>query len=282
MFGDRNCGYRPKFGFQISILRALLSLMPVLAACQTAGHTDTGSPESAIIDSQKAIARNALDTGKPEAALNSLRMLLQQHPDDASLHNLMGLTQLSLKNHPRAIKEFQAAFKRDNQVATGLNLSSALISAGEYQRAARLLTQLLSQAESTSYAYKERLYHNLGYTYAKERNSAKAELWLQRAVEENPTFFLSHLELARLYERSNRPEKAVASYRKAMDYCLVCFEPVQALSSLYIKTGRTGEARRVLMQFGKNEGVSADDLAKAKILFTQVTANDLPIKKVGG
>ena len=183
MFGDRTCGNRPKFGIQISILRALLSLMLVLTACQTASHTDSDSPESTIIDSQKAIARNALDTGKPEAALNSLRMLLQQYPDDAGLHNLMGLTQLSLKNHPRAIKEFQAAFKRDKQVATALNLSSALISAGEYQRAVRLLTQLMAQADSSNYAYKERLYHNLGYTYAKERNSAKAELWFQRAVE---------------------------------------------------------------------------------------------------
>jgi len=219
--------------------------------------------------------RNALDAGKPEAALQSLRGMLRESPNDPSLNNLMGLTQLALKNGVRAVRHFQVAYKIDKQVATGLNLSSALIETGDYDRAVHLLNQLIKQAEKDDYAYKERILHNLGYCYLKQNRLAKAEQWYHQSLEENPTFFPSHLELARLYERSKRPAMALKAYRRSMDYCLVCFEPVQALATLYLKMGKPEDARRILVQFGKVEGVAPEDRSRAGELLTRITTAGL-------
>jgi Tfp pilus assembly protein PilF len=272
MFGQQS--FRPSLKFQIKVtmIRTFFSLISALSGCQTGGIPKDG--ESTVIESQRQIVREALDSGKPEAALSSLRYLLRQYPQDPSMHNLMGLTQLSLRNNQRAIKEFQIAYKLDKQVATGLNLSSALISSGELNRAIKLLNQLIVDAEKQNYPYRERLFHNLGYAHTKDRKFSQAETWYKRSLEENPTFFLSHLELAHIYENSNRQSLAIQAYQKAIDYCLICFEPVQSLSSLYVRTGRPIEAQKLLIKYGKIDGINADDKNRAKSLYSQLSAND--------
>ncbi len=218
------------------------------------------------------IVRTTRDVGKPVQALATLRPMLREFPDDAGLQNLMGLTQLALHNPPRAIRHFLAAYKTDHAVATGLNLSSAYIETGDYDKAVKLLSALSKQAERDDYQYKERIFHNIGLTYAKQKRAALAEKWYQQAIEENPTFFPSHLELARLYETTGRPAMAMKAYRRSIDYCLICFEPVQSLTTLYVKNNRYADARRILVSFGRQEGASPDDVKKASRMLKMVTA----------
>ncbi len=280
MSGQQRFGPSLEFQFKVAIIGTIVSLISALSGCQTDGTSK--EVENTVLESQRQIIREALDSGKPEAALSSLRYLIRQYPQDPVMHNLMGLTQLSLRNNQRAVKEFQIAYKLDKQVATGLNLSSALISAGELSRAIKLLNQLLTDAEQQNYAYKERLFHNLGYAYSKDRMPNQAETWYKRALEENPTFFLSHLELAHIYEVSNRHQLAIQAYQKAIDFCTVCFEPVQSLSSLYVRSGRSSEARKLLAKYGKVEGITQDDKTKAKSLYSQLSsAEDVRVGKGG-
>ncbi len=254
-------------------LFVILSLAFALQACQTTGTGKDGdAKEPSLVEKQKMLVRTTLDEGKPEQALATLRPLVREYPNDAGLQNLMGLTQLALRNAPRAIKHFQAAYKVDHAVATGLNLSSAYIDTGDFEKSVKLLQALSKQADRDQYAYKERIFHNLGLAYAKQKRAALAEKWYLEAIEENPTFFPSHLELAKLYESTKRPAMAMKAYRRSMDYCLVCFEPVQALSTLYVKNNRFADARRVLMSFGRQEGVSPDDLKRASRMLKTVTA----------
>jgi len=264
----------------IGITSIILSLLAF--ACQTSGDHDPRSKDAQVLDSQKAIVRNALDTGRPEAALETMRQMLRDHPDDASLQNLMGLTQLSLKNSSRAIKHFQIAYKLDRQVGTGLNLSSALIENGDIDRATRLLGQLTKQADKDKYPYKERIYNNLGYAFVRQNRLVKAEEWYHQALDENPTFFPAHLELARLYERTKRPAMAMKAYRRSIDFCIVCYEPVQALATLLIRGGKPEEARRVLTQFEKVEGITPEDRTRASQLLSKVTMAGIPATKHGG
>jgi len=228
---------------------------------------------------QKALIRNSLDTGHPEQALRSLRAMLREFPDNASLYNLMGLTQLALKNPSRAVRAFQTAYKLDQQPSSALNLSSAYIASGDIGRALRLLNGLLKETAKNHYQYKERIYHNLGYAYVRQRRWTTAEHWFHEALDENPTFFPSHLELARLYESTHRPAMAVKEFRRSMDFCHVCFEPVQALTSLYMKLGHQTDARRMLIQYGRMDGVAAADKTKATQLLRLVTTSDLKRRK---
>lgn len=256
--------------------RAPLILALLLASCQTPVKPDTQSKLEQVLESQRALVRNALDSGRPESALESLRGLLRERPNDASLRNLMGMTQLALRNATRASKEFQLAFKLDPQIATGLNLSSALIETGNYDQAVRLLNRLLERADDEKYSYKERILNNLAYCYSLQKQYAKAEDWYKQALEENPTFFPAHLELAHLYERTKRPALAIVAYRRAMDFCVVCFEPVQSLTAMYVKSGRSVDARQLLAQFGKIEGIAPEDRVKAGQLLNQINISTAP------
>ncbi len=256
-----------------------ISLAVTSAACQTTPPVETSAKEQAVLDAQVAIVRNALDNGKPDAALQSLRGMLREHPNDSNLNTLMGLTQLSLKNPGRAVRHLQIAFRATKQVSTGLNLSSAYIEAGDHAKAIQLLGALLKQADRDRYPYKERIFHNLGYAHLRQAKPGQAEQAFKEAVEENPTFFPSHLELARLYEKTKRTALAMKTYRTAIDYCTVCFEPVKALASLYIQAGRNGEARGLALQFAKIEGTSANDRAAADEIVRLATTSGLNRRK---
>jgi Tfp pilus assembly protein PilF len=247
-----------------------ITLSLSVLACQTSGKNELSEEAKAsqILDTQKQLARNHLDSGSPEAALSVLRPLVRQNPDDASLQTLMGLTQLGLHNPPRAIQNFRKAYKIDKQPGSALNLSSAYIESGSPEKALKLLAAILKNKKmSTSYAYRERIFHNIAYSYVKLGENKKAESWLNQALEENPTFFPSHLELARLYEKTKRPAMALKAYRKAIDYCHVCFEPVESFANIHLKIGNPLEARNALIKFTRVEGIASSDRAKAEQLL---------------
>ncbi len=251
----------------ISLIKSVylfISLTAILSACQTSGSRDQQNSVLAMHDAQKEIVRNALDTGKPESVIETMRTMVREHPNDPETHSLMGFTQLALKNPLKAVKHFKLAYKLKPDVATGLNLSSALIEASDTATASKILPKLVKIAEKENYRYKERIFHNLGYAAIKQKDLKKAESWFKTAIEENPAFFPSHLELARIYEQAKKPAEAIASYRRASDYCLICFEPVDALAKIYTQLGRHAEAKKILIQFTKQEGISPVDREHAQ------------------
>lgn len=261
----------------------LISLSLSVLACQTTADQKPSETEKEeqILATQKEMVRNHLDSGAPEAALKLLRVLVREFPEDTDLLNLMGLTQLALHNAPKSVQFFRQAYKLDKQPATALNLSSAYIEVGSPEKAQALLAALLkNKAASKDYPYKERIYHNIGYSYVKLGNNKKAEQWFLAATEENPTFFPSHLELARLYEKMKRPAMAEKSYRRAIDFCRVCFEPVQALAGIQIKMGNSPEAQKTLVNFMKGEGVAAADRAQAEQMIRAAATASLERRPV--
>lgn len=248
-------------------LFVMMSLSLLGAGCQTTQDQPEETQEQKVLESQKALIRNALDSGKPQTILQNLRALIREYPEDASLQSLMGFTQLALKNAPRAIQHFQIAYKLEPTSASGLNLSSAYLEAGDYGKATTLLKALLKKAEREDYANRERIMHNLGYVHERQKQLTKAEYWFQQALEENPTYYPSYMELGRLFERTRRPAMAMKAFQQASDYCPVCLDPVQTLSTLYMKSGRFGDARVMIMRYLRHDNVAPEDKAKATQLL---------------
>ena len=249
----------------------ILSLTAVIGGCQTTETDKTSTKTKEILESQKAIVHNALDNGDSKLAHQTLRKLLNDFPEDASLQNLMGLTQLSMKNSSRAVKHFQIAYKLDKKPGSALNLSSALIEMGDYEKAITTIKSAMDQ-KGEPYQFKERFLHNLAYAHLKQKKNVKAEGIFKTAIEENPSFYPSHLELARLHKQLGRPALAMRSYREAMEYCQVCLDPVSELTTLYVKAGKMGEARDILIKYNKVQGVAESDRKKASGLLNIVTA----------
>lgn len=248
-------------------LFVMMSLSLLGQACQTAQTVAPDAKEQQVLESQKALIRNGLDSGKPETILQTLRALIRQYPEDASLQSLMGFTQLALTNPGRAVQHFQIAYKLEPKTAAGLNLSSAYIEAGDYAKATTLLRALIKKADRDQYANRERILHNLGYVYERQKQLTKAEHWFQQALEENPTYYPSHMELGRLYEKTRRPAMAIRSFQQATDYCPACLDPVQTLSSIYMKAGRFGDARLVIMRYLRRDNLPPADKEKANQLL---------------
>lgn len=238
-------------------------------SCQTIGH-ETDHQEKAVLESQKALIRNALDSGKPDAALKSLRDLLAVRPEDDGLQNLMGLAQLALGNHQRAVRHLRLAYEINPEIAIGLNLSSALIEAGDLKAAEALLLKFKQTATKTKYPFPERIAHNMGYVALKAKKLTKAEEWYRAALVENPTYFPSILELGRLYESTRKVSKAISSYRQALDYCSSCIEPVEALVRLYVAQGQNQEALTTLTQYLRNDSVQEADRKRASTLLAKI------------
>jgi Tfp pilus assembly protein PilF len=234
-----------------------VSLAFATLACQTTSQKNETphSLEKKILDSQLTLVQNSLDQGQPEKAHGILREALVKYPQDPVLHNFMGLAQLALQNPRRATEHFDKSFKLNPQVGTGLNYSSALIALGDYKQAIIRLKDLIKQAQSESYQYKERIYHNIGYALVKAHKNKNAMSWFQKAIEENPTYFPAHLELGRLYESMNQTVQAVQSLRRAHDYCLVCWEPVEQLVEVYVSQGQLVEANKLLVSYLKLDEV---------------------------
>ena len=256
--------------------RATFILAMFWQGCQTVDVGSENEKQTSVLESQKTVVRSALDIGKPEQALAALRPLIIQHPTDADLQTLMGFAQLALHNGTRAVKHFTLAYKLKPEVAMGLNLSSAYIEAGDGEKAIRLLQALVKKAARDKYQYRERIYHNLGYAAVGLGRLKEAESYLQQAVEENPSYVPVQLELARIYVRTQRPGLAQKAYQKAVDYCAVCYEPVQALTQIFLQQGRRAEATKLLLRFTKVEGAAPEDRNRAAELLSQVTTADLP------
>jgi Tfp pilus assembly protein PilF len=253
----------------------LSSLALGLSSCQTTQADEVRAKKDNVIASQKAIVHNALDNGDTKLAYATLRSLINAYPEDATLQNLMGLTQLAMKNSTRAVRHFQAAYKLDKSPGIALNLSSAYIETGDYDKSVKLISSILREPGTTKYQFKERLLHNLGFANVKLKKNTRAESFFKQALEENPSFYPSHLELARLQKNMGRPALAMRSYRNAMDYCHVCLDPVSELTTLYVKSGKMRDARDILLRYGKVQGVAESDKKKAANLLQIVTASDL-------
>lgn len=242
-------------------LSAGLSLSFACLACQTTSPkkqeiASKSEIEKKMLESQLALVQSSLDSGQPEKSHGLLREALQKFPDNPQLNNYMGLTQLALKNPKRAVIHFEKSYRTMPEIGVGLNLSSALIDNGDYKNALIKLHTLVKESKQKNYPFQERIYHNIGYTLVKLKKYRNAEKWLKLALEENPTFFPTHLELARLYLRQSRLEEAVISLKRSHDYCLPCWEPIELLTKLYLGKKQYKEANILLVSYLKTPDIA--------------------------
>lgn len=217
-----------------------------------------------LIETRLNFAQKQIDSGQPENALQVLRPLLREAPKLAKVHNMAGIAFLALSKLKRAQSFFNAAYRLEKNPSYALNLSSALIAAGSFASAKKLLAALLNEG---SYAYKERIYHNYAYIMESEGNTEEAIRTYNKALDENPSYFLSNLRLGKLYEQKKRPHQALSAFQQAAKVCAVCYEPVREIAMFHLKAKVPDQAKKVLNEFLANKEVTAADKASAEKLL---------------
>lgn len=229
----------------------------VAASCQTLDKPADARNDKDHVETRKQIVINSLDNGQPAQALHDAKALASNFPDDASILNLLGLSNMSLKNSAKAIEALQRAHNIEpSNVTYALNLSSALIQARRFEAATSLLDKVVKSDEAENYKFRERLYHNLGLAAEMSGKSERAENYYNKALAENPTNFLTLLKLAQIYERTHRRILAADKLETARAACPRCIEPVESLVRIYISQGKPNVARSIVQSLEKNEGLT--------------------------
>lgn len=246
-------------------LTAVLSLILGTSGCQTlndsADNTATSDPATDL-----SVARAFLDSGRPDKAMYELRAVLQNNPKNCDAQSLMGLTQLALKNPKRALSHLQTAWNLEQKSQHALNLSSALIETKQYESAQKLIMKGLSLKENPPYLHKERFFHNLGLIAERKGRLDTAQKAFRKALEENPTFYLSRARLAEILANQGKSEEAREEWELARASCPSCFDATANLAKYYRSQGNLKTAVGLIKDYKKIEGLNPLEAQKASEL----------------
>jgi Tfp pilus assembly protein PilF len=253
-------------------LLVTISLILTVTGCQTLNDS---SEKSAKEDSSTdmSVATAFLESGQPDKAMFELRSILEREPKNAKAHNLMGLAQLALKNPKKAIQHLETAWNLEPTSACALNLSSAYLEANQTEKAKKTIMDGLSLKESKPYKNRERFYHNLGLLAEKKGSLVAAEKAYRKALEENPTFYLSRSRLAMLLEERKKPELARAEWEFARSACPACLEPTVRLINYYERKGDLKTAVGLIQDYRRIEGLNLADAKKATEIESRLNAD---------
>lgn len=263
------------------------SVILVTSACQTSSQSGQARSDTELSEDFKtslSIALSYLDSGRPDKAMHELQALLAKKPNNIEALNLMGITQLALSNPRRAVIHLEKAWKLDSRTPTGVNLSSAYLELERFKDAEKLVIALLKRKETPPYAHIERIYHNYALIAEKTNRAILAEKMYKKAVEENPMFYLSHMQLARIYLEKKKHSLAIKQLEAARFGCPVCFDPVAQLVRIQSAKGDLKTARQLVIDYKLTEGLTQNDRRRAIDLENSLTATagrviqDVPAK----
>lgn len=237
----------------------------LLASCQSMlQQTEKEQRRAEILQTQKSLIISFLNKGLPGMALKDLRDYIKANPEDPDFYNLLGLTQLALKDTASAIKSFKKANNIEPRIPFALNIASAYIDSSENKKAIQLLKDLKKQDGYEDYAHPERIDHNIGLALERINNLKEAEHYYQLAIHKNPEFYISLVRLGSIYYEQKQYNKSRTMFRKARKNCTNCFDPANGLAMTYIALGKPGKAIASLKAFLKEREVSEQDMSKAR------------------
>ena len=252
---------------------SLMSVILTATACQTSNPQPENRSDQAgkdEVSTSLSVAASYLDAGRPDKAMQELNGVLQIRPEDTDALNLMGITQLALANPKRAALHLEKAWKLKSSSAIGVNLSSAYIELKRYNDAEKLLKNLSTRKEKPAYTHKERIFHNYGLVLEKTNRLVAAERQYRKATEENPTFPLSRMQLARIYQEQKKPQSAIKELEAARFACPQCYDPTAALVKIYAERGDVPKARLMLRDYRMAEGLAAFDRTRSFALEKEI------------
>lgn len=249
-----------------------LSLILAASGCQTLNNN---KDKSANGDNQTdlSVAAAFLDSGKPDKAMFELRAVLEREPSNVKALTLMGLSQLALKNPRKAVEHLEKAWKLERSAQNALNLSSAYIENKQLDSAQKLIIKGLSLKETPPYRNKERFYHNLGLIAERRGTLVAAEKAYRKALEENPTFYLSRARLASMLEEKKKFDQAKEHWEIARQSCPGCFDATLHLSRYYEGKGDFKTALGLVRDYKRIEGLNPLESQKALELESELSAS---------
>lgn len=199
----------------------------------TSGESDKASQyldellreNSGNLEATAMRATLALDTGKPQMALEGARKLIQSDPNNAEYCYLLGRALMANGINSEARTYFQKALKLNpRDKASSLELANLAILGGVNQDAIRITTEILDSDENHVPALLVR-----AQAYASLLDMEKARLDLRKALRLRPDSADAKMQLAYVDALSNRTQDAEKVFSSFYRPGLANLRPLEGL-----------------------------------------------------
>lgn len=218
------------FGKGFSLVFPLFCLL--LNACAHLMEPDR-SEQNAKLHLQVSVERfNAREFNK---AVESCLKALELDPNLAEAQNHLALIYMETKRYARSKEAFEKALRVKPQYPEVLNNLGVLYNRQDkFKEAIPYFQKALADA---TYVTPENAYTNMGYSYYRLGQLAAAKTFHQKALDIVPNFCLASKNLADVYVKEKRYNRAERYFRKAVRNCPLYQEARYKLGLVLVKMG---------------------------------------------
>ncbi|MCM8764357.1 MAG: tetratricopeptide repeat protein [Candidatus Omnitrophica bacterium] len=187
------------------------------------------------------IGRTLLKEKKYIEAEKMFRKAISIDKEEPENYLNLGLTYYYMKAYEKAISYIDKGLKIKETPSYRLILCDLYTATAQYDKALESYNILIKEFPSNFL-----LHYNAGLLSVKLNKEKESEQYFQNAINFQPAFVKSYIELGSLYERQNRIETAIQYYGKAMEISPQDPSSYEKLIKLYIKQNNWKEVENVL------------------------------------
>jgi tetratricopeptide (TPR) repeat protein len=187
------------------------------------------------------------DSHAPAAGMVRLQEALKQFPSSARLWLALGIAQFTHGQNVEAENSFKRSLALDTKLVPALAyLGTTYAERGLYEKAIGFYEKAIALNPKLA-----ALYYLVADTTLKisSADTTRAEKYLKRAIELDPTLAAAYLSWGRLYVRANRYSEAAPLLERAVALQPELVEAHYQLSRVLVKLKRPDEANRELAIF---------------------------------
>jgi type IV pilus assembly protein PilF len=220
------------------VLVGVLSLLPSCAHMFSANH----DKEKAKIHLQ--VAADQLNLRDYTKAIESTLMALKLDPDFAAAYNHLALIYMETKQFGKSEESFKKALELQPDYPEVFNNFGVLLNREDkYKEAISYFEKALAYDR---YKTPENALTNMGYSYYKLGDTARAKLFHQKALDVMPSFCLASKNMGDVYAKEKNYGKASEYFQKAVTNCPLYQESEYKLGLVLMKLGQRQVARTQL------------------------------------
>ena len=182
-----------------------------------------------------------LSERKLELAISEYRKAIEIAPDSHEVYNNLGLACLFNKQYQQAIFSLNRALELNpNYSDAHNNLGMVYNVIGNQEKAIEEFSRALV---NSNYRFRQNAYFNLGNIALNRENYDEAIFYFSKAIETDNNMAAAYDRLAFSFEKMGRTNEALENYRKALQIQPVMIETNYNLALLYFKLNRDEKAK---------------------------------------
>lgn len=193
-------------------------------------------------------------------ALDALKVIQDEHPEYSEIHLKLGTLHQRLKNHQRAMDEYELGLKRSGKILPYMALiTSVHVEQGQIREALARLNLEIERSPNEAV-----LHELLGETHISGKNYAMANVALNKAIALKPDWNLPYSSLAKMHLEQGKQDAAIDTYKRGLEVIPFDERLSTELAAVYENQNKHDKAialyERVLTQ-NPNNDLATNNLA---------------------